>query len=185
MTDTTEPLTESEIEQLRRIADEGGAVKLDNPELRAFVASLDKLQALEVANTELRQINQAMVNDAHPKPNGATFGPATDDQVAWLCTAMASGDPYTVSHAEVWQLIERIESDRVRLLDLRALAAATFPPAPVVERETPPDAPQPEPGLSPTVAIAVLAQAVWHVIDHRVGLASLAMVNGGLLREGK
>jgi hypothetical protein len=168
----TEPLTESEIEQLRRIADEGGAVKLDNPELRAFVASLDKLQALET------------------KPKAPTFGPATDDQVAWLCTTLASGDPYTVSHAEVWQLIERIEADRVRLLDLRALAAATFPPAPVVERETPPDAPQapasvaPEPALSPTVAIAVMAQAIWHIIDHRVGLASLAMVNGGLLREG-
>lgn len=167
MTDTTEPLTESEIEQLRRIAGDGGAVKLDNPELRAFVASLDRLQALET------------------RPKAPTFGPATDDQVAWLVTSLASGDPYTVSHAEVWQLVERIEADRVKLLDLRALAAFTFPPAPVVERETPPDAPQPEPGLSPTVAIAVLAQAVWHIIDHRVGLASLAMVNGGLLREGK
>ena len=159
----TEPLTESEIEQLRRIADEGGAVKLDNPELRAFVASLDRLQALET------------------KPKAPTFGPATDDQVAWLCTTLASGDPYTVSHAEVWQLIERIEADRVRLLDLRALAAATFPPAPV---EATPAPAAPELALSPTVAIAVLAQAIWHIIDHRVGLASLAMVNGGLLREG-
>jgi hypothetical protein len=164
MADTTEPLTESEIEQLRRIADEGGAVKLDNPELRAFVASLDRLQALET------------------KPKAPTFGPATDDQVAWLCTTLASGDPYTVSHAEVWQLIERIEADRVRLLDLRALAAATFPPAPV---EATPAPVAPEPALSPTVAIAVLTQAIWHIIDHRVGLASLAMVNGGLLREGK
>ena len=159
----TEPLTESEIEQLRRIADEGGAVKLDNPELRAFVASLDRLQALET------------------KPKASTFGPATDDQVPWLCTTLASGDPYTVSHAEVWQLIERIEADRVRLLDLRALAAATFPPAPV---EATPAPAAPELALSPTVAIAVLAQAIWHIIDHRVGLASLAMVNGGLLREG-
>jgi hypothetical protein len=35
------------------------------------------------------------------------------------------------------------------------------------------------------VAIGVMAQAIWHIIDHRVGQASLAMVNGGLLREGK
>ena len=181
MTDT-EPLTESEIEQLRRIADEGGAVRLDNPELRAFVASLDKLQALEVQTVELRQTIEAMLMDDAAKPKAPTFGPATDDQVAWLCTTMASGDPYTVSHAEVWQLIERIEADRVRLLDLRALAAATFPPAPI---DATPAPVAPEPALSPTVAIGVLAQAIWHIIDHRVGLASLAMVNGGLLREGK
>lgn len=229
MTTDIQPLTGSELDELRRLAAEGSDVKLDNCELRAIVALIDRKPA-----------------------KASTFGPATDDQVVGIMDRMSQGDPGTVIDAEVWQLIERIEADRIRLIDLRAALAirldryqaaqayceevqrrqeykaanlgrpihddkveqhrlfavwrqaqpsdcpsgATVAPIPnethgegtsghLAEIDGLPAAASAFAELSPTVAIAVMAKAIWHIIDHRVGLASLAMVQGGLLREGK
>jgi hypothetical protein len=47
-----------------------------------------------------------------------TFGPADNDLISDMATRLAQGEPHT--DAEVWQLVERIEQDRVRIIDLVA-----------------------------------------------------------------
>jgi len=150
----------------------------------------------------------------------STFGPANDDQVADIITRLVAKE--AIDSPDVWQLVERIEADRVRAIDLTAaldqhetaatLNQATFDGqqvraqimaealmsvraacvrlghAALVEEIDAalagvPAVPTPVEPVSPTVAIGVLAQAIWHIIDHRVGLAENVMINGGLLRE--
>jgi hypothetical protein len=57
-------LTDQEIDEFRMLDRIGGRVLVDGLQLRALVASLDRLQVLEVQAVELRQANEAMLRDS-------------------------------------------------------------------------------------------------------------------------
>lgn len=125
-------LTDAEIDQFREISARDNCVRIDGPELRALVATLDRLQCLEQQNAELRQAND--LAEAATVSNEATMR-SVESRADRMQMALLQVRTSCVRWGDAG-LVETIDA---------ALCSTVKP--------------RPEP-LSPTVAIQVLARAV-------------------------